>query len=172
MRQTPTTAFNASALDPARSILVEACAGSGKTWLLVSRILRLLLAGAEPGEILAITFTRQAAQEMADRLHRWLRLLATGTEESVRAFLLDRGLEGQALEAALSRARGLYERVLIAQPPLTISTFHSWFLQLLRSAPLEAAAMGNMTLIERTSASAAVKSFVRRCQPRSKREAS
>ena len=64
MRQTPTTAFNASALDPARSIVVEACAGSGKTWLLVSRILRLLLAGAEPGEILAITFTRQAAQEM------------------------------------------------------------------------------------------------------------
>ena len=43
MRQTPTTAFNASALDPARSIVVEACAGSGKTWLLVSRILRLLL---------------------------------------------------------------------------------------------------------------------------------
>ena len=36
------------ACDPARSVLVEACAGSGKTWLLVSRLLRLLLAGAKP----------------------------------------------------------------------------------------------------------------------------
>ncbi|MBK6639382.1 MAG: UvrD-helicase domain-containing protein [Rhodocyclaceae bacterium] len=37
--------------------MVEACAGSGKTWLLVSRMIRLLLAGAEPSELLAITFT-------------------------------------------------------------------------------------------------------------------
>mgnify|MGYP003433092536 CR=1 FL=1 len=36
----------AAALDPTRSTAVEACAGSGKTWLLVSRMLRLLLAGA------------------------------------------------------------------------------------------------------------------------------
>ncbi|MCE5181159.1 MAG: UvrD-helicase domain-containing protein [Betaproteobacteria bacterium] len=57
--------INRVALDPARSAVVEACAGSGKTWLLVSRIVRLLLAGAAPSEILAITFTRKAAQEMA-----------------------------------------------------------------------------------------------------------
>src|SRR5690606_482379 len=152
MSKAESTAFAAATLDPGRSVVVEACAGSGKTWLLGSRILRLLLAGVEPGEILAITFTRQAAQEMADRLQQWLRLLAIGSEESVRGFLQDRGLEGRALEAALAPARGLYERVLTAQPPLTIATFHSWFLQLLRSAPLEAAAVGNATLIERTSA--------------------
>ena len=29
--------FNHQALDPARSVVIEACAGSGKTWLLVSR---------------------------------------------------------------------------------------------------------------------------------------
>ena len=51
--------LNRHALDPAASAVVSACAGSGKTWLLVSRILRLLLEGAAPGEILAITYTRK-----------------------------------------------------------------------------------------------------------------
>ena len=57
-------AFYATACDPSQSIVVEACAGAGKTWMLVSRILRALLEGAAPQEILAITFTRKAAGEM------------------------------------------------------------------------------------------------------------
>jgi hypothetical protein len=44
------------ACEPTRSVVVEACAGSGKTFLLVSRMLRLLLDGCEPSELLAITF--------------------------------------------------------------------------------------------------------------------
>ena len=64
--------FISLACDPRRSAVVEACAGSGKTWLLVSRVVRLLLAGAAPGEILAITFTRRAAREMHTRLLREL----------------------------------------------------------------------------------------------------
>ena len=70
-------AQNRQALDTTRSAVVSACAGSGKTWLLVSRIVRLLLAGVAPSQILAITFTRKAAQEMAVRLREWMRLLAT-----------------------------------------------------------------------------------------------
>ena len=53
--------FYAVACDPGRHVVVEACAGAGKTWMLVSRMLRALLEGAQPHEILAITFTKKAA---------------------------------------------------------------------------------------------------------------
>ena len=73
------------ALDPGASVVVEACAGSGKTWLLVSRIVRLLMAGVAPSEILAITFTRKGAREMQERLNEWLQALATDLDdESVK----------------------------------------------------------------------------------------
>ena len=80
------------ALDPKRSVVVEACAGSGKTWLLVSRMVRLLLDGAQPSQILAITFTRKAAQEMQSRLQLWLRDLAMGNEAFVRQYFAERGI--------------------------------------------------------------------------------
>ena len=145
-------ALNRAALDPARSVVVEAVAGSGKTWLLVSRIVRLLVDGAQPSEILAITFTRKAAQEMAERLREWLLFLATADEPKARTFLLEREIPEERVDEAVRDARLLYERFLTAQPPITISTFHSWFLQLLRSSPLEAGALGDVNLVEQTGA--------------------
>lgn len=142
---------NLSALDPNNSVVVEACAGSGKTWLLVSRIVRLLLAGVQPGEILAITFTRKAAQEMQARLHDWLHLLATKDDAEVRQFLAERAVS-DADAATLARARGLYREFLLASSSLTISTFHGWFMQIIQRAPLNADVPVGLQLLERTSA--------------------
>lgn len=100
--------FQDVACDPRRHVVVEACAGAGKTWLLVERMVRALEQGCEPHEILAITFTRKAAGEMRERLDRRLR-------------------EG---------APQLYARLLEHGRPPQIRTFHSWFAQLLGVAPL------------------------------------
>jgi len=134
-----------AALDPSRSVVVEACAGSGKTWLLASRIVRLLLAGVAPGDILAITFTRKAAREIEQRVVDWLRLLATADMEALQHFLAERGAATDADTCAV--ARGLYERVLAARPALAVSTFHGWFLQLVAAAPLSAKLTGT-TLVD------------------------
>ncbi len=142
--------LNAIALNPENSVVIEACAGSGKTWLLVSRVIRLMLAGVRPSEILAITFTRKAAQEMQARLHEWLHLLATAGDDEVRRFLRDRELVEEQIDDLIPRARALFEDFLVDQPGITINTFHGWFLQLLKRAPLAAGAASGTNLVERT----------------------
>jgi ATP-dependent helicase/nuclease subunit A len=140
--------FTAVACDPSRSVGITACAGSGKTWLLVSRMLRLLLSGAEPSELLAITFTRSAAQEMRDRLMSLLRELAVSSDENVRSLLMQRGIPASKVGAFVPFARGLYARVLSSTNPLSIDTFHSWFGKILKLAPLTSGVPHNYSLTE------------------------
>jgi len=130
--------FYAIACDPRRSVAVEACAGAGKTWMLVSRMVRALLDGSAPHEILAITFTKKAAGEMRLRLQEWLLQFAAQDNAALRQELLARGFTQEPTAAQLQTLRGLHPTLLQAGRPVQIRTFHSWFAALLRSAPLQA----------------------------------
>jgi ATP-dependent helicase/nuclease subunit A len=129
-------AFYALACDPGRSIAVEACAGAGKTWMLVSRILRALLDGCPPQDILAITFTRKAAGEMRKRLADDMRRWASLPDEALAAELHQRGLPEQEAWQRVAQAQSLHARVAAHGRPVQLKTFHSWFAALLRGAPL------------------------------------
>ncbi|QEA13565.1 UvrD-helicase domain-containing protein [Comamonas flocculans] len=144
--------FYAIACDPRRSVVVEACAGAGKTWMLVSRMLRALLDGCAPHEILAITFTRKAAGEMRERLMQWLQDFAqpkaaapdegkpAETAAQWQARLLDelvsRGIEPQRAPELREQLCNLYRTLLAHGRPVQIRTFHGWFAALLQTAPL------------------------------------
>ncbi len=132
------TRFYAIACDPQRSVAVEACAGAGKTWMLVSRMVRALLDGAAPYEILAITFTKKAAGEMRQRLQEWLLQFAGQDDAELRLELLQRGFTQEPTAAQLQTLRQLHQTLLASGRPVQIRTFHSWFAALLRSAPLQA----------------------------------
>ena len=122
--------------DPNSSVVVEACAGSGKTWLLISRIFRLLLADVQPSQILAITFTRKAAQEMNDRLATLLLEIHQKSDIEVIHELKIRGLTEEEAKQQLSRARGLYEEVLTQPQVIAMETFHGWFSRVSSAAPM------------------------------------
>ena len=134
--------------DPSSSVVIEACAGSGKTWLLVSRVLRILLDGAKPSEILAITFTRKAAQEMRGRLDEMLLKFANCSDDELLAELMQRGLSETSAIALFPTARNLFENVLSDPHGLAIDTFHGWFSRLLKGAPIGSQVPQGLTLRE------------------------
>lgn len=145
-------AFYAIACDPRRSVAVEACAGAGKTWMLVSRIVRALLDGASaapgqqvlPHEILAITFTKKAAGEMRERLDDWLKAFAHADDDTLQRELEMRGVRldlgsakgRNAAQQVREQLSSLYRSILASGRSVQIRTFHSWFAALLRSAPV------------------------------------
>ncbi len=138
-------AFYAIACDPRRHVAVEACAGAGKTWMLVSRILRALIDTAlqspdgvvRPHEILAITFTKKAAGEMRERLEQWLMEFDGADDDTLRRELTMRGVSNADASAEACKAlSGLYRAVLAQGRSVQIRTFHGWFAALLRNAPV------------------------------------
>jgi len=129
--------FYQVACDPHRSVVVEACAGAGKTWMLVSRILRAMLDGIPPNQILAITFTKKAAGEMRERLHDWLRTFAQANEARRETELLIRGVLPHQVAELAPRLQQLYAQWLEDGRGVDIHTIHGWFSRLVKAAPLD-----------------------------------
>jgi ATP-dependent helicase/nuclease subunit A len=136
------------ATDPAQSFSVLASAGTGKTWQLVARLTRLLLAEAAPDSILAITFTRKAAGEMQQRLGERLEALLEADDATLANMLKEIGETPGP--ATCRRARNLLEGWLRSEHTLRTTTFHSFCQELLQRFPLEAGLPPSFELIEVT----------------------
>ena len=135
------------ASDPTQSVWVRANAGSGKTYVLTARVLRLLVSGAKPEEILCLTYTKAAAAEMrsrvAERLGRW-------------ALMDDAALGGDLAELCGEvptpgmrlRARALFAHALEAPGGLRIQTIHAFCESVLHRFPREAGVPFDFAVLE------------------------
>ncbi len=135
------------ASDPESSAWVSANAGSGKTHVLVNRIARLLLQGAEPARIVCLTFTKAAAAEMERRLFRtlgeWTGLDDFGLTSHLAA------LTGREQSPADVRAaRRLFATALETPGGLHIQTIHAFCERLLQRFPVEAGAVPGFQIID------------------------
>ncbi|MEM5581518.1 double-strand break repair helicase AddA [Roseibium sp. AS2] len=132
---------------PQASAWVSANAGSGKTFVLSRRVVRLLLDGTDPGRILALTFTKAAAAEMATRVFRILGDWVTRDDASLAAELQD--IEGRRPDAKrLALARRLFARALETPGGLKIQTIHGFCEALLHQFPLEANVAGHFAVLD------------------------
>src|ERR1700743_104118 len=130
-------AMQARASDPDASSFVSANAGSGKTHVLVQRVVRLLLSGVAPEKILCITFTKAAAANMAERvfsmLGHWVTLDDAALEDAIR----EAGIANPS--ASLRRsARKLFAWALETPGGLKVQTIHALCTRLLQQFPFEA----------------------------------
>lgn len=123
------------ASDPSANVWVNASAGSGKTKVLVDRILRLLLNGTDPKTIVCITFTQAAAYEMYDRLLTHLESWSIASDHELKSKLDQLDPEFQLTPSFLFKARQLFNRVL--DEPVQIQTIHSFAQRILSSCPLD-----------------------------------
>ncbi|MGA7808922.1 double-strand break repair helicase AddA [Bradyrhizobium sp.] len=130
-------ATQARASNPAASAFVSANAGSGKTHVLVQRVIRLLLDGVAPEKILCITFTKAAAANMAERvfttLGHWVTLDDAALDDAIR----DVGI-AQPTHRLRKIARELFASALETPGGLKVQTIHALCTRLLQQFPFEA----------------------------------
>jgi len=139
-------ATQARASDPASSAFVSANAGSGKTHVLVQRVIRLLLDGVPPEKILCITFTKAAAANMAERvfstLGHWSRSMIPG---STRRSVMQASRVPMRSEDARPRAVRLRAR---DAGGLKVQTIHALCTRLLQQFPFEANVPARFTVLD------------------------
>jgi ATP-dependent helicase/nuclease subunit A len=127
----------ARASDPRTSAWVSANAGSGKTHVLTQRVLRLLLDGTPPAQILCLAYTKAAAANMADRVFSKLAQWTSLDDKALTQAIVDCGA-GAPDPAQLVFARQLFARTIETPGGLKIQTLHAFAERLLRLFPFEA----------------------------------
>lgn len=113
-----------------RTLLVEAGAGSGKTALMAGRLALLMVAGIQPKEIVAITFTEAAASELLERIERFVEALLAGEVPPELRDALPDGLTAEQKAHLEAGAHALDE--------ITCTTIHGFCQQLIKPYPVEA----------------------------------
>jgi ATP-dependent helicase/nuclease subunit A len=127
----------ARASNPKSSAWVSANAGSGKTHVLTQRVLRLLLDGTPPAQILCLAYTKAAAANMADRVFSKLAQWTSLSDEALARAIVECGAE-KPDSARLVFARRLFARTIETPGGLKIQTLHAFAERLLRLFPFEA----------------------------------
>jgi len=139
----PDKAQREQALDAARSILVQAPAGSGKTDLLTRRFLRLLGEVDAPGQIVAITFTNAAAAEMRHRILGELQKASANLAPQADELLMD-----SLAHRALLHSQAFGWNLLDLPAQLRISTIDSFCRDLALQQPLLSGFGGGLEIAE------------------------
>src|SRR4051794_3453587 len=140
-------ATQARASDPASSAFVSANAGSGKTHVLVQRVIRLLLSGVPPEKILCITFTKAAAANMAERVFSTLGHWITLDNDALDAAIRDTGIAHPDPKLRM-RARELFACALETPGGLKVQTIHALCTRLLQQFPFEANVPARFTVLD------------------------
>jgi len=139
-----------AAADPEHSVFVSANAGSGKTHVLVQRVINLLLRGADPAKILCVTFTKAAAANMATRvfntLAEWTALDDAALDEKIR---LATGKSPDSAQRAV--ARRLFANALETPGGLKVQTIHAFCTRLLHQFPFEADVAARFEVLDETA---------------------
>lgn len=134
---------------PIRHTMLVANAGSGKTYALTTRMVKLLALGVEPRKIAALTFTKKAAGEFLDAV--FLRIAEAALEEKKLAKLnedlnAEKG-EGSVPPLDAARCRELLAKLVSDSGRLTMGTIDGLFARIARSFPLESGLPGEFSMI-------------------------
>ncbi|MBP9753150.1 MAG: UvrD-helicase domain-containing protein, partial [Proteobacteria bacterium] len=112
------------ASNPEISCFVMASAGTGKTKMLIDRLLRLLFKGYSFSSILCLTFTKAAAEEMKQRLMDRASLLLNMDDQELETYFISLNIENSNQSKAI--AKTLFFNLLNEQHALKIQTIHSF----------------------------------------------
>ncbi len=132
------------ALDPSRSFIVQAPAGSGKTGLLVQRYLKLLASVEKPESVVAMTFTRKAAAELKDRIQDALLDAAATTSETDEHASRTRALA----QAVLKQNQRYGWNLLVDSSRLQLQTIDSLCALLARQMPVVSGFSSSVQVLE------------------------